>query len=321
MHYHKKPDWLIKESRSTDEKHFINRRKILAGMGIATGLAALGGPAFSLPSQSPFSPRPGLNGNYANAGRAVTAESINSTYNNFYEFGSSKNIHQEAQALQSDPWTVTIDGMVDTPFQISVDDLISRIGVEERIYRHRCVEAWSMVVPWVGFPLAKLVEMAKPLSRAKYVQFQTFNNPEVASEQRASWYPWPYTEGLTMAEATNELSLMVVGAYGKVLHKQFGAPMRLHTPWKYGFKSIKSIDRITFTDRQPVGFWEGLQKKEYGFWANVNPAVDHRRWTQATERPLSGGDRIPTQLYNGYGDQVAGMYSGMADEIGDAFWR
>ncbi len=321
MHYHRQPSWTLKENQATDEKYFLNRRKLLAGMGITGGLALSGTSLAALALLAEFQPQAGLNAAYSDAGRAITAESVNSTYNNFYEFGSSKSIHREAQALQSDPWTVTIDGMVDAPFQISVDDLISRIGVEERIYRHRCVEAWSMVVPWVGFPLAKLVEMAQPLSGAKYVQFQTFMNPEVASEQRASWYPWPYTEGLTMAEATNELSLMVVGAYGKVLHKQFGAPMRLHTPWKFGFKSIKSIDRITFTDQRPVGFWEGLQAKEYGFWANVNPAVDHRRWSQATERPLSGGDRIETQIYNGYGDQVAGMYAGLPEEFGDAFWR
>jgi len=176
-----------------------------------------------------------------------------------------------------------------------------------------------MVVPWIGFPLARLVELARPLSGAKYMAFQTFHNPEIARGQRQHWYPWPYTEGLTMAEATNELPLIVVGAYGKVLHKQFGAPLRLHLPWKYGFKSIKSIDRIMFTDKRPVGFWEALQDREYGFWANVNPAVDHPRWSQADERVLGTSDRIPTKIFNGYGDQVAHLYSAVKE--GDRLWR
>ena len=176
-----------------------------------------------------------------------------------------------------------------------------------------------MVVPWVGFSLAELVKMARPLSGAKFVQFQTFHDPETARGQRQAWYPWPYTEGLTMAEATNDLSFMAVGAYGKVLHKQFGAPMRLHLPWKYGFKSIKSVDRITFTDKRPVGFWEELQAKEYGFWANVNPEVPHPRWSQASERVLGTQERIPTVLFNGYGEQVASLYTDV-DE-GDRLWR
>ena len=176
-----------------------------------------------------------------------------------------------------------------------------------------------MVVPWIGFSLASLVKYAQPLSGAKYVQFQTFMDPETARGQRQHWYPWPYTEGLTMAEAMNDLPLMVVGAYGKVLHKPFGAPIRLHLPWKYGFKHIKSINRITFTDQRPVGFWEELQAKEYGFWANVNPEVPHPRWSQATEKVLGTGDRIPTLLFNGYGEEVAHLYTDV-DE-GDRLWR
>lgn len=176
-----------------------------------------------------------------------------------------------------------------------------------------------MVVPWIGFPLASLVAMAKPLSGAKYVQFQTFHDPETARGQRQFWYPWPYTEGLTMAEAQNDLALMVVGAYGKVLHKPFGAPVRLHLPWKFGFKSIKSIDRITFTSERPVSFWEALQSAEYGFWANVNPEVPHPRWSQATERVLGTDERIPTELFNGYGAEVAELYTGMEDDV--RTWR
>lgn len=171
-----------------------------------------------------------------------------------------------------------------------------------------------MVVPWTGFPMAALVAYAKPLAAAKYVRMETFLNPEIASGQRQSFYPWPYVEGLTMAEATNELAFMVTGVYGKPLLKQYGAPLRLATPWKYGFKSVKSIVRFTFTDERPVSFWEGLQASEYGFWANVNPEVPHPRWSQATEEVLGTGERAPTQLFNGYADEVAALYAGIEGE-------
>ena len=178
-----------------------------------------------------------------------------------------------------------------------------------------------MVVPWIGFPLASLVKLAAPLSSAKYLKFETFNDPEMARGQKQFWYPWPYTEGMTIAEAENDLGFMVMGAYGQVLHKQFGAPIRLHLPWKYGFKSIKSVVKISFVEERPVGFWEELQYAEYGFWANVNPEVSHPRWSQATERDLETGERIPTQLYNGYGEQVASLYDGLEEEFGDRLWR
>ena len=321
MIYHRRPDWMIKESIVTDETLFLNRRSLMAGFGAGAGLAMLGASADAATPETPFIPAPDLNSEFANAGRRVTAESITSKYNNFYEFGSSKRIAAEAQKLSTDDWVIEIDGLVDKPFQIGIEDLIKRTGTEERIYRHRCVEAWSMVVPWIGFPMSKLVELAQPTSGAKYIQFETFMDTKVAKEQKAAWYPWPYTEGFTMAEATNDLAFMVVGAYGKVLHKQFGAPLRVHMPWKFGFKSIKSIVKVTFTDKPPVGFWESLQKKEYGFWANVNPAVDHPRWTQATEKPLDSDDRIPTQLFNGYAEQVAHLYDGMEAKLGDRLWR
>jgi sulfoxide reductase catalytic subunit YedY len=304
----------------TPEPIFLNRRQWLAAAGALVGTLATARTAAALgAAESAWTPKPPTNPAYVDPGRAVTSERINATYNNFYEFGSHKEIHEAAQALETDGWTIRIDGMVEQPFEIGIDDLLARMPIEERIYRHRCVEAWSMVVPWIGFPLAKLVELAKPLSGAKYVQFQTFKDPDVARGQRQHWYPWPYTEGLTMAEAANELPLMVVGAYGKVLHKQFGAPIRLHLPWKYGFKSIKSIDRISFTDKQPKSFWEELQAREYGFWANVNPAVDHPRWSQATERVLGSQERIDTQIFNGYGDQVAHLYKDI--DAGDRLWR
>jgi sulfoxide reductase catalytic subunit YedY len=204
--------------------------------------------------------------------------------------------------------------MVEKEQTVGIDDLIRKIGLEERNYRHRCVEAWSMAIAWTGFPFAKLVEMAKPLAGAKYVRMETFMDPKMAPGQRQRWYPWPYVEGLTMAEATNELTFLATGAYGHPMAKQHGAPLRLAVPWKYGFKSIKSIVRFSFVDKQPVGLWEALQKSEYGFWANVNPQVPHPRWSQATEEVIGTGERRPTQLFNGYGDYVAGLYKDLQSE-------
>jgi len=197
---------------------------------------------------------------------------------------------------------------------VGFDDLIRKMPLEERLYRHRCVEAWSMAVPWSGFPLKALVELAKPLGNAKYVAMQTFMDPKMAPGQRAFFYPWPYTEGLTVAEATNELAFMVTGAYGKPLKNSNGAPLRLATPWKYGFKSVKSIVKLTFTDQRPKTFWEALQESEYGFWANVNPDVPHPRWSQATERVLGIDGRRPTLKWNGYGEYVAHLYDGLDKE-------
>jgi sulfoxide reductase catalytic subunit YedY len=194
---------------------------------------------------------------------------------------------------------------------------LKQVTLEERIYRHRCVEAWSMVVPWTGFPVARLVEIAKPTANAKYLRFETFNLPEVASGQQPGLFsslPWPYIEGMTIAEAANDLALMVTGAYGKPVAKSMGAPIRLHLPWKYGFKSIKGIVRVTFTAERPVSFWEQLGASEYGFWANVNPEISHPRWSQATEQVLGSDERIPTLLFNGYSEQVASLYTGLASE-------
>ena len=187
--------------------------------------------------------------------------------------------------------------------------------LEERVYRLRCVEAWSMVVPWSGFPLSALVKLAEPLSTAKYVRMETFMDPDNAKGQKQHWYPWPYIEGLSIEEAMNDLAFIATGIYGKPMPRQNGAPLRLAVPWKYGFKSTKSIVRLTFTSERPVSFWEELQASEYGFWANVNPEVPHARWSQSSEQPLGGGGkRIPTLLYNGYGEQVADLYKGMQGE-------
>jgi len=241
----------------------------------------------------------------------VTPEKTNQTYNNFYEFSTDKRV--DASALRIRPWTVKIGGLVEKETTFDVDDLIRTIGVEERLYRHRCVEAWSMAIPWSGFPLRKLVELAKPLSSAKYVRFESFLDKKMAPGQR-SFMPWPYVEGVTMAEATNDLAFVATGAYGKPISKVQGAPIRLALPWKYGFKSAKSITKITFVDKMPETFWANLGPEEYGFWANVNPAVPHPRWSQASETDLTTGERRPTLLFNGYGEQVAGLYKGLEKE-------
>jgi methionine sulfoxide reductase catalytic subunit len=314
-----KRGWELPESAATPEPVYRDRRRILQSMGMGALLAAGGLPGkLALAAEPMADPSASLypakrNDKYT-LDRPITPEKLVTTYNNFYEFGSQKTISDEAQALPIRPWTVTIDGMVEKPFQIGIDDLLKRVTLEERLYRHRCVEAWSIAVPWTGFPLKALVDMAKPLSSAKYVRMQTFENPKVAPGQKQFWYPWPYTEGVTMAEATNELAFLVTGMYGKPVPRQDGAPLRLELPWKYGFKSIKSIVKVSFTDKQPVGFWQTLQGDEYGFWANVNPAVPHPRWSQATERVLGSDERVPTQIYNGYGEYVAGIYKDLQNQ-------
>ncbi len=314
--------WEIPEHAVTPESVFLNRRQFVASLG--AGAAATG---FGIhPVRAAADPSAGLypvpgNPLFKDAGREVTPKEINTTYNNFYEFGSSKSISSAAEALKIRPWDIQIDGEVEKPFTIGFDDLLKKVQLEERTYRHRCVKAWSMVVPWSGFALKQLVELAKPLSSAGYVRFETFVDPEMAPGQKPSLFgfgsglPWPYVEGVTMAEARNELTFMVTGAYGAPVPNSMGAPIRLHLPWKYGFKSIKSIVRVSFTKERPVGFWEQLQKREYGFWANVNPEVPHPRWSQAQERVLGTGKKIPTQLFNGYGEFVADLYKGLEGEV------
>ena len=319
MHLCVKPGWALPESAATPESIYLNRRSLIKGAAAGTVLAAL-------PSQmaqaeieaEDYDPTADLypaesNPRYT-VERDVTDMDISSRYNNFYEFGSHKKISVAAQALYRRPWTLEIDGMVETAMTIGIDDLIRRMPIEERICRHRCVEAWSMVIPWSGFPLRKLVEYARPTTSAKYLRMETFHDPEIASGQRQFWYPWPYVEGLTMAEATNELTFLVTGAYGKPMAKQYGSPLRLAVPWKYGFKHIKSIVKFTFTDERPISFWERLAPSEYGFWANVNPDVPHPRWSQATERDIGTDRRIPTRLFNGYGEYVSDMYVGLEGE-------
>ena len=320
MHIIRKCEWALADRLVTPEPIFVNRRQLLAGagfLGLGAGLGRLRpAVAASATGSSPY-PAP-RNLAYADAGRPVTPEALNTTYNNFYEFSTNKRIFELAEQLKTRPWDIAIDGAVEKPFTIGFEDLLAKVKLEERVYRHRCVEAWSMVVPWTGFPLKDLVALAKPLSSAKYVRMETFLNPEMAPGQQPSFLggsmAWPYVEGVTMAEAANDLAFMVTGAYGKPVAKSMGAPIRLHLPWKYGFKSIKSIVKVSFVKERPVGFWEQLQGSEYGFWANVNPQVPHPRWSQATERVLGTDERIPTQLYNGYGAQVASLYSRLDGE-------
>ena len=310
------PAWRLADALATPEAVFLNRRKVLAGLGMG-GLALSAGslaPRTAIAQGANASLYPATRNEAFAIDRELTPEEVNSTYNNFYEFGSHKQISDAAQALVTSPWDIEIGGMVEEPKTIAFEDLERAIPLEERLYRHRCVEAWSMTIPWTGFPLAKLVELAKPLASAKYIRFETFNDPAMASGQKQVWYPWPYVEGVTMAEAANDLAFMVTGAYGKPLAKQFGAPLRLALPWKYGFKSVKSIRKISFVEEQPVSFWEQIAAHEYGFWANVNPAVPHPRWSQAEERILHTGEKVPTQLFNGYGEQVASLYDGMQGE-------
>ena len=309
--------WEIAEREATSEAVFLNRRALLAaaGFGVAgIGLGLGGSAARADEAATGAGGRPVSRNPRYMIDRPLTDEQINLHYNNFYEYSTDKDLADAAEALKTRPWTVTIDGLVEAPRMIGIDDLLKSMTLEERLYRHRCVEAWSMTVPWTGFPLAALVAAAKPLSGAKYLRFETFMNPDMAPGQNEPFYPWPYVEGLTMAEATNELAFMVTGAYGKPLPKQMGAPIRLHTPWKYGFKSAKSIVRISFVADQPLNFWQQLQSQEYGFWANVNPKVPHPRWSQASETVIGTNERIPTRLFNGYEAFVAALYKGLEDQ-------
>ncbi len=316
-----KRGWELPDSAATPESLYINRRSLVKGLAAGPLIAAMPGlllggrGAVAAEGDDPTADLYPANRNMRyRVDRPINAEKDATTYNNYYEFGTSKDVVRPAQRLTIRPWEIKIDGMVEKPFTIAFDDLVRKMPLEERVYRMRCVEAWSMTVPWSGFPMKALVEFAKPTSGAKYVQMKTFQNPKEAEGQRQFFYPWPYVEGLTMAEATNELAFMVTGIYGKPLPKQNGAPLRLAVPWKYGFKSIKSIVSFTFTDKRPVSFWEQIQASEYGFWANVNPQVPHPRWSQATERVLGTNEMVPTQLYNGYGEFVADLYKGLDNE-------
>ena len=305
--------WHIPEAEATPEAVYLSRRALMAG-----GLAMAAGPALAQrttddPSMTLYPVR--RNAKYT-LDRPLTPEDLAANYNNFIEFSSSRRgVTKAAQSLKVRPWTVLIDGLVEKPVEIGIDDLLKIMPLEERLYRMRCVETWAVAVPWSGFAFKALMDHVQPLSSAKFVRMESFLDRSMAPGQRSSLYPFPYVEGMTMAEAANELAFLVTGAYGKPAANQFGAPLRLALPWKYGFKSIKSIRKISFVAERPVSLWEKLQPDEYGFWANVNPAVSHPRWSQAQEQLIGNPIKtLPTQIYNGYGPEVAHLYQGLERE-------
>ena len=295
-----KPAPDVRASEITDEALFVDRRRFISRAGIALAGVATG--ARSLESQG----APEQNDDKLTPYEDVT------TYNNFYEFGTDKeDPAKNAHTLKPRPWSIAIEGHVKKPAVYAIEDFLKPHKLEERVYRMRCVEAWSMVIPWLGFPLADLIKRVEPTSRAKYVEFTTLLDPKQMPGQRREVLDWPYVEGLRLDEAMHPLTILVAGLYGKVLPNQNGAPLRLVIPWKYGFKGIKSIVRIRFVETQPRTAWNIAAPDEYGFYANVNPEVDHPRWSQAKERRIGEFRRRPTLPFNGYGDQVARLYTGM----------
>ena len=295
----------VPTSEITDESHYWNRRRFI-GAAAAAGIAASAG--LGLPRLLR-----GAVGESAGQGEddLTSLEDVIS-YNNFYEFGTGKgDPAKNAHMLRTRPWTVEVDGEVHKPRTFGVEDLWRQFPLEERVYRLRCVEAWSMVIPWLGFPLRSLLGAVEPNSHARFVEFTTLLDPEQMPGQRTSALPWPYVEGLRLDEAMHPLTILSLGLYGKALPNQNGAPVRLVVPWKYGFKSIKSIVRIRLTREQPRTTWNVVTPREYGFYANVNPNVDHPRWSQARERRIGELRRRPSLLLNGYADQVADLYGDM----------
>jgi methionine sulfoxide reductase catalytic subunit len=306
--------WDLPDSAVTPEAHYLRRREFLRVFGLGLAASAL------LPSgirAESAALNDSLNSSYKLDGVKLTPEDLVTGYNNFYEWGLAKDEPKELanRGWKTRPWPIEIGGSCANPRKIDVDELIQVLGpIERRNYRHRCVEAWSMVIPWDGFPLSKLVDFAQPKLEAKYVKFTSFFDPANCPAQRGNDFPWPYTEGLTLSEATNELAFIAVGLYGKPLRNQNGAPLRLVVPWKYGFKSAKSLAKIEFVAEQPKILWNQLAPNEYGFYANVNPNVDHPRWSQKSERVIGAGffsGKQPTVIFNGYEKQVAHLYAGI----------
>ena len=319
MSYIKIPkEWEIPENQVTSEADYINRRNFIKNLGLAGAGALLFSGSNACAQErgvekqlAPFRAQKlaAENNKTFTVNRQMTDEVVAATYNNYYEFTMSKStVWKRVEKFRTRPWEVEISGLVEKPMTLDIDDLIKQMPLEERIYRFRCVEAWAMVVPWIGFPMKALLEKVQPKADAKYVRMLTFLDPDVAPEQRDLRMPWPYFEALTLAEAMNDLTLLTVGIYGHILPPQHGAPIRLIVPWKYGFKSIKSIVSIELTDQKPRTFWNTLAPREYDFEANVNPNVPHPRWSQANERMIGTGERLPTILYNGYGSSVAHLY-------------
>lgn len=310
--------WELPGLRPTDEKVFLNRRAYLKSLGFGAAML-LGGCDYQGPEAvigliggyedpEPYKPTKYLNKKYT-LDRPVTAEKKVLSFNNFYEFSTRKtDVARRTKEFTISPWTVEVTGLVNKPKIFDINDLKKMMPVEERLYRFRCVEAWAMAVPWMGFQFSELVKKVEPKPAATHVRFVSIMRPSEAPNQKVSSYPWPYQEGLTIDEAMNELTFMATGLYGKPLAKQNGAPIRLVTPWKYGFKNIKSIVRIEFVDEAPSTFWNVMAPREYGFLANVNPTIPHPRWSQATEKMIGTGKRFDTLLYNGYGKMVSSLY-------------
>jgi methionine sulfoxide reductase catalytic subunit len=318
------PDsWNLPERDVTPESAMTNRRTLLKWMGLGAITLGAGGGLWwwrHRGTDAEVLGAGGADGQFSNfypgprnslypVDRPETPEAAVARWCNFYEFSFGKDVWRYVEEFQPQPWTLEVSGLVAKPRTFDLDDLYRRFSLEERIYRHRCVEAWAMVVPWTGFPLRALLKQADPLPDARYVRFVSFHRPDEAPRQRSERLPWPYCEGLTIDEAMNELAFIAVGMYGHPLLKQNGAAVRLVVPWKYGFKSAKSLVRIELTATKPATFWNVLEPHEYGFEANVEPAVPHPRWSQRQERMLGSGEVRPTQLYNGYGEWVASLYS------------
>jgi sulfoxide reductase catalytic subunit YedY len=304
--------WQLPDSAVLPESQYLCRRDFLRLVGLGfVGTAVLPLPVRGASTGFPDS----LNPSFKLDGVKVTPEDSITSYNNFYEWGFSKDQPRELsnKGWKTEPWKIEIGGLCANPREVDVTDLIKLAGgIERRNYRHRCVEAWSMVIPWDGFPLAKLIDLSQPEPAAKFVRFTSFLDPQVCPGQRSNDLPWPYTEGLTLPEARNELAFLATGLYGKPLRNQNGAPLRLVVPWKYGFKSAKSLVKIEFVSDQPKTTWSELAPSEYGFYANVNPNVDHPRWSQTSERVIGGGffsGKQPTLMFNGYEKQVAHLYA------------
>jgi sulfoxide reductase catalytic subunit YedY len=305
----------IRSSEITDQKLYLRRREFIQAAAATAVSAAAGTLGVGQADAAPSWPRvkiPTFQKTPYGAGEKLNAYQDITTYNNFYEFGTEKEDPSiNAGSLKTKPWTVKVDGLVNKPADYQLEDLIKPYALEERVYRMRCVERWSMVIPWIGFPLASLLKTIEPKTTAKFVEFTTLNNPGQMPGQRRDVLRWPYLEGLRLDEAMHPLTILAVGLYGEYLPNQNGAPMRLVVPWKYGFKGIKSIVRIRLTDRQPMNSWQLSAADEYGFYSNVNPSRDHPRWSQARERRIGEFFMRPTLMFNGYGDQVASLYSGM----------
>ena len=304
----------------TPEPLYLRRRELIRNAALAAGTAIGVGGAFSFlvgqgpPPDAPEAPTisgTAARGPYA-LDEALTSYEVVTTYNNYYEFGTDKgDPARSAHTLRTRPWTLRVEGEVSRPQTLDIETVLSWFTPEERVYRMRCVEAWSMVIPWLGFPLSDLITRLEPTAKARYVELTTLADPQQMPGQRSRILPWPYVEGLRMDEAMHPLSFLAIGLYGRVLPNQNGAPLRLVVPWKYGFKGVKSIVKIRFTETEPRTTWALAAPNEYGFYANVNPAVDHPRWSQATERRIGELFRRPTLPFNGYAEQVAGLYAGM----------